>query len=103
MLVDLGAPEAILTSFMDNFDTIDRDVPVVLAASNGGACDRRRHLAVRIVEAVNVTMISGRMGDIVAVTQAILEKGTVPDTQSNREEKIRFGKKKETQKRQNLA
>lgn len=60
---------------MENVHLCENELPVVLVASHSGSNDRKRDLVVKLMQAVKVTMISGRMGDIVAVSQALQEKG----------------------------
>ena len=51
------------------------DLPLVLVCSQAGSNDRIRLLGYRIIEKLGPTFINGRLGDIYAMAQIVLEKG----------------------------
>ena len=77
VVVDVSAPQAIVEAFLVEFSTAameTREIPFILVASNCGINDRKKELALRILEQTVPTMISGRLGDIYALGQAVVEK-----------------------------
>ena len=70
--MDVGAPQKLIDTFIDEFRI--GSCPLVLVTSQSGTNDRKKELAVRLIEEKGPTLITGRLGDIYAVTQAIEEK-----------------------------
>ena len=74
VVVDVSAPQCILEAFVEQYNSISLDIPYVLVASNCGANDRKKELMLSILEDTAPTVITGRLGDIVAVAQSVIEK-----------------------------
>ena len=70
--MDVGAPQKLIDTFIDEFRI--GSCPLVLVTSQSGTNDRKKELAVRLIEEKGPTLITGRLGDIYAVAQAIEEK-----------------------------
>lgn len=74
VVVDLSAPQAMVEAFMECYKPAS-DLPLVLVCSQAGSNDRIRLLGYRIIEKLGPTFINGRLGDIYAMAQIVLEKG----------------------------
>ena len=72
VVLDVSAPQNIIETFIDEFAI--GSCPLILVASQTGTNDRKKDLAVRVIEDSGPTLITGRLGDIYAVAQAIEEK-----------------------------
>ena len=70
--MDVSAPQSLIETFIEEFAV--GSYPLVLIASQTGTNDRKKELAVRVIEDKGPTLITGRLGDIYAVAQAIEEK-----------------------------
>lgn len=62
----------IVESFLDHFKV--GSCPLILVTSDCGTNDRKKSLALRIIEESGPTVITGKLGDIYAVAQAVIEK-----------------------------
>ena len=71
-MLDVSAPQSLIETFIDEFDV--GSCPLVLITAQSGTNDRKKELAVRVIEESGPTLITGRLGDIYAVAQAIEEK-----------------------------
>ena len=72
MVVDTSAPQVIIESLLESYER--GSVPLVLVTTHAGVDDRKKDLALRLLERTDPTMVTGRMGDIVAITQSLMEK-----------------------------
>ena len=72
MLVDINAQQSLVESFIEQFAV--GTLPLVLVTCQSGTNDRKRDLAVKVIEESGPTLITGRLGDIYAVSQAVEEK-----------------------------
>ena len=70
--MDVGAPQSLIETFIEEFAI--GSCPLVLVTSQSGTNDRKKDLAVRVIEENGPTLITGRLGDIYTVAQAIEEK-----------------------------
>ncbi len=73
VLVDASAPRDLVEAFIDEFVPGKR--PLVLVTTEAGSSNRRKDLAQRVIEESGPTVISGKLADIYAVSQDIMEKG----------------------------
>lgn len=73
--MDVSAPQVIVESFIHNFKL--GNTPLILVTSDCGTNDRKKELAMRIIEESGPTVITGRLGDIYAISQVLVEKGTI--------------------------
>lgn len=73
-LLDVSAPQIIVEAFIDHFNNVCPNIPLVLVASNCGVNDRKKDLLLRVLDELVPTVISGRLGDIFAVSQGVIEK-----------------------------
>ena len=73
VLVDTGAPRALIEAFMEHY--VLGQCPLVLVASQAGCNDRKKQLAAQIIDQCGPSTITGSVGDIFAISQEILEKG----------------------------
>ena len=83
VVVDVSAPHVIIESFLDHFK-VD-SCPLILVTSDCGTNDRKKALALRIIEESGPTLITGKLGDIYAVAQSVIEKCMIylyPSTKS---------------------
>ena len=74
VVVDVSAPCVLVETFIDEF--VLGQCPLVLVASETGSSDRRKALAHKVIEDCGPNVISGRLGDIYACSQDIMEKGS---------------------------
>ncbi len=72
--MDAGAPQVILEAFLEKYENLCMGIPVVLVVSDCGVNDRKRKLVVDMLDDIVPTVITGRMGDIFAVAQSVIEK-----------------------------
>ena len=49
--------------------------PLILLTCGVGMCDRKKALARRVINECSPTVISGRMGDITALTMDVMDRG----------------------------
>ena len=73
VLVDIGAPRAVIEAFMEHY--VVGQCPLVLVTTQAGCNDRKKQLATQIIDQCGPSTITGSLGDIFAISQEILEKG----------------------------
>ncbi len=73
--MDVNAPKDLIEAYLDGAGYCSREIPVLLVGACCGSSNRKKELAIRIMDSIKVTMVTGRNGDIVAIAQGILEKG----------------------------
>ena len=73
VLVDIGAPRAVIEAFMEHY--VVGQCPLVLVTAQAGCNDRKKQLATQIIDQCGPSTITGSLGDIFAISQEILEKG----------------------------
>ena len=84
----MSAPQIIIEAFIEHYTAVCPNKPFVLVASDCGANDRKKELLLRALEHTPPTIISGRLGDICAVAQAIIEKSKSMGVQFQSEKKV---------------
>ena len=75
VLVDVSARVAMIEAFMEYH--VPDLVPFVLVVTRSGTDDKRKAMARKIMEKCEPTLVSGRLGDIHALGQDIIERGKV--------------------------
>ena len=73
VLVDVSARAALLEAFTKHH--IGGIVPLVLVVTNSGTDDKRKTWARKIIEKCEPTLVTGRLGDIHALSQDVVERG----------------------------
>ena len=73
IVVDTCASRDLLEAFLEHY--VLGQCPLMLVASQAGSNDRRKELAQRIIADCGPTVITGKLGDIYAVSQDVIEKG----------------------------
>ena len=72
VVLDVSAPASLVEAFVNTYQ--QGSLPLVLVVSQAGTSDRKRDLAVEVIERCRPTVVLGRRGDVYALSQAILEK-----------------------------
>ena len=72
-MVNTSARKEIIEALLEHY--ISGLVPFVLVCQDAGTNDQRKALARKIIEKCEPTLVSGRLGDIHALGEDILERG----------------------------
>lgn len=73
VLVDITAKRDIVEAVVDNY--VIGSVPLILVCWEAGTIDARKNLARMIIERCSPSLISGRLGDVHALTIDIMDRG----------------------------
>ena len=73
VLVDTGAPRLLIEALLEHY--ILGQCPLILVASQAGCNDRKKQLALQIIEDLGPSVITGSMADIYAISQEVLQRG----------------------------
>lgn len=73
VVVDVGASRDLLEAFTEQW-VVDM-CPFILVASGTGSSNRRKELAQQLTSECGPTAITGRLGDIYALAQSVVETG----------------------------
>ena len=79
--MDTGAPRLLVEALQAHF--VLGQCPLVLVASQAGCNDRKKQLALQIIEDLGPSVISGSLVDIYAISQEVLQKGEPLETYQN--------------------
>ncbi len=72
VLVDVSAPQSIVEAVIDKFELGCK--PLILVASDCGTNDRKKDLAMRVIEENGPNFITGKVVDICTLARARAEK-----------------------------
>ena len=75
VVVDVSARHDLIEAMLKCFALRD-ELCVVLAATQVGSNDRKKQLAMRLIDECGPSLVTGRLGDIYALGQVVSEKGT---------------------------
>lgn len=73
VLVDITAKKDIVEAVVDNY--VIGSVPLILVCWEAGTIDARKHLARMVIERCSPSLISGRLGDVHALTIDVMDHG----------------------------
>ncbi len=75
VLLDVSAPQAIVEAFIEKFELGSK--PLILVASDCGTNDRKKDLAMRVIEDSGPNFITGKVVDIYTLARAHAEKSKI--------------------------
>lgn len=71
--MDTSARKELVEAVIAHYVTMS--VPLVLNPMQAGTADTKKDLAQRVIEKCDPAAVSGRMGDIYALAESLIEKG----------------------------
>ena len=73
VLVDTSARKELVEAFIEHY--VPLHAPLVLNPMHAGTDDNKKCLAQRVLEKCDPSAVSGRMGDIYALAEGLMEQG----------------------------